>query len=180
MRRAGRRCGGDGAAGWRALALLFAVLTTMAVRFRASGALTPRSSMRSASAAPTSACRSDFDCAPGIVFALPGGALAARSGERKMAVAGLALMVAGGVVTVPGESFAARIAGRLIAGAGGVVLNKAMAKMVADRRSGREIGAAVAIFANSWPVGVAAGLAMPPRSSRVTSTEVASLPWMPV
>jgi MFS family permease len=51
-----------------------------------------------------------------------------------------------------------QIAGRLIAGAGGVLLNVQMTKMVADWFAGREIATAMAIFVNSWPAGVAIAL----------------------
>ena len=48
-----------------------------------------------------------------------------------------------------------QIAGRLIAGAGGVVLSVQMTKMVTDWFAGKEIATAMAIFVNSWPAGIA-------------------------
>ena len=56
-----------------------------------------------------------------------------------------------------------QIAGRLVAGAGGVLLNVQMTKMVADWFAGNEIATAMAIFVNSWPAGVALSLlTLPP------------------
>ncbi|XIA63774.1 MFS transporter [Bradyrhizobium sp. TZ2] len=55
-----------------------------------------------------------------------------------------------------------QFAGRLIAGAGGVLLNVQMSKMVADWFAGREIATAMAIFINSWPAGVALSLLVLP------------------
>jgi predicted MFS family arabinose efflux permease len=55
-----------------------------------------------------------------------------------------------------------QIAGRLIAGAGGILLSVLMTKMVADWFTGREIATAMAIFVNSWPVGIAISLMLLP------------------
>jgi cyanate permease len=51
-----------------------------------------------------------------------------------------------------------QIAGRLVAGGGGVLLNVQMSKMVTDRFAEKEIATAMAIFVNSWPAGVALSL----------------------
>jgi len=59
-------------------------------------------------------------------------------------------------------SWSAQVAGRLIAGLGGVLLNVLMSKMVTDWFSGREIASAMAIFVNSWPIGIAAALVVLP------------------
>ena len=56
------------------------------------------------------------------------------------------------------DSWSRQIAGRLVAGAGGVLLNVQMTKMVADWFAGKEIATAMAIFVNSWPAGVAISL----------------------
>jgi cyanate permease len=45
-----------------------------------------------------------------------------------------------------------------VSGAGGVMLNVQMTKMVADWFVGREIATAMAIFVNSWPAGIALSL----------------------
>ena len=60
-------------------------------------------------------------------------------------------------------SWSAQVCGRLLAGLGGVLLNVIMSKMVTDWFAGREIASAMAIFVNSWPVGIALALiALPP------------------
>jgi MFS family permease len=56
------------------------------------------------------------------------------------------------------DSWTGQIAGRLVAGAGGVLLNVQMTKMVADWFVGKEIATAMAIFVNSWPAGIALSL----------------------
>src|SRR5262249_36952619 len=60
-------------------------------------------------------------------------------------------------------SWTIQIAGRLISGAGGVMFNVQMTKMVADWFAGQEIATAMAIFVNSWPAGIALSLiSLPP------------------
>jgi MFS family permease len=96
---------------------------------------------------------------PGVFLALPGGVLGQRFGSRRVAGAGLALMIAGGLVTAWGSSFLAACTGRAVAGAGGVLLNLLLAKMVADWFTGKEISTAMGIMLSSWPVGIGLALA---------------------
>lgn len=95
---------------------------------------------------------------PGLVIALPGGAIGRRFGDRSAVAVGMALMVAGALAMLLIPTWSGQIFGRLLAGIGGVVLNVLMSKMVTDHFSGREIGTAMGIFVNSWPVGIAAAL----------------------
>jgi predicted MFS family arabinose efflux permease len=95
---------------------------------------------------------------PGIVLSLPGGLLGRRFGDKRMVVVGLGLMVFGGVLTGFAESYAMLLAGRLLSGIGGVLLNVLMSKMVTDWFAGSEIVLAMTIFVNSFPVGI--GLAL--------------------
>ena len=55
-----------------------------------------------------------------------------------------------------------QMAGRLVSGAGGVLLTVQMTKMVTDWFAGKEIATAMAIFVNSWPAGVAISLLVLP------------------
>jgi MFS family permease len=91
---------------------------------------------------------------PGAFFALPGGFIGQRFGERRVVVAGLALMVAGGLVTAWAGSFGTAVAGRLLSGVGAVVMNILLAKMVSDWFTGKELSTAMAIMLTSWPVGL--------------------------
>src|ERR1700716_392824 len=60
---------------------------------------------------------------PGTVIALPGGMLGQRFGNRRVALWGLALMVIGGLVTASSHFLWPASAGRILSGAGGVLLN---------------------------------------------------------
>ena len=95
---------------------------------------------------------------PGIALALPGGAIGQWFGDKQTVLIALALMLAGSLAMALSDSWTVQIAGRLVGGAGGVLLNVQMTKMVADWFAGREIATAMAIFVNSWPAGVAIAL----------------------
>src|SRR5579862_1477850 len=101
--------------------------------------------------------------APGLVLALPGGAIGKRFGDKPTVIASLLLMLVGELAMAMSPSWPIQIAGRLVSGAGGVMFNVQMTKMVADWFAGREIATAMAIFVNSWPAGIAFSLvALPP------------------
>ena len=75
---------------------------------------------------------------PGVVVAIPGGLLGKRFGDKRVVLAGLALMVLGTLLVSAAASYALAMAGRLISGAGAVLLNVLLAKMVADWFAQRE------------------------------------------
>jgi len=95
---------------------------------------------------------------PGVVLAFPGGLLGRRFGERPVAVAGLALMALGALVTALSGSFLPAAAGRVLSGAGFVLANTVFAKMIADWFSGKELATAMAVMLTAWPMGI--GLAL--------------------
>lgn len=95
---------------------------------------------------------------PGALIALPGGVLGQRFGSRAVAVWGLALMVAGGLVTAWSGGFAVACAGRIVSGMGGILLNLLLAKMVADWFRGRDIATAMSVMLTAWPFGLALAL----------------------
>jgi MFS family permease len=95
---------------------------------------------------------------PGVAFALPGGAIGQRFGDKATVFGALLLMLAGELTMALSDGWALQIASRLVAGAGGVLLNVLMTKMVADWFAGKEIATAMAVFVNSWPAGIALSL----------------------
>jgi MFS family permease len=100
--------------------------------------------------------------APGMALAYPGGSVGRRFGDRPVVLAGLALMVVGGAIMAFVPTWTGQIVGRLVAGVGGVLINVLMSKMVTDWFAGRDIATAMAVFVNSWPVGIAAALVILP------------------
>lgn len=95
---------------------------------------------------------------PGIFLAFPGGLLGKRFGDKRVVVAGLGLMVIGGLMMGVSNSYAVAFFGRLLGGVGAVLLNVLLTKMIADWFVGREIITAMAILVSSWPLGISLGL----------------------
>lgn len=95
---------------------------------------------------------------PGAVMAIPGGMLGGRFGDKRVALFGLVLMVIGSAVTAGSSEYLTALAGRIVSGAGAVLLNVLLAKMVADWFGDRDLATAMGILVVSWPVGI--GLAL--------------------
>lgn len=99
----------------------------------------------------------------GMALAPPAGVLGARFGSRAVTLAGLALMMLGGLAPAFSTAWPVHLVGRIVAGTGGVLITVVMTKMVADWFAGRNIATAMGIFVNAWPVGLAVALlAIPP------------------
>jgi MFS family permease len=150
------------AARWWILALLFLVRTTMAFQFQAVGALSPAFQEAFAVGIADIGVLIGLYFTPGLFLAAPGGTLGRRFGDKRVVLTGLALMVGGGVLMAVTELWSGQLAGRLLAGLGGVLLNVLMTKMVADWFTGKEISFSMAVFVNSWPVGIAVALIVLP------------------
>lgn len=95
---------------------------------------------------------------PGVAMAIPGALLGRWLGGKRAALVALALMAAGGFALAGSASFAAAALARLVAGAGMVLLNVLVTKMVADRFRGRESATAMSLLLVMWPVGIALAL----------------------
>jgi MFS family permease len=147
---------------WGVLALLFAVRTSMAFQFQAVAALAPLMRNELGISLADIGLLIGLYLAPGIALATPGGAIGKRFGDKATVITGLALMVAGGLMMTASDSWGVQVAGRLVAGTGGVLLNVLMSKMVTDWFAGKEIATAMAIFINSWPIGIALALLVLP------------------
>jgi MFS family permease len=95
---------------------------------------------------------------PGIAFALPGGLLGQRFGDKRLVLVGLLLMAAGGLWLALAGSLPEASAARVVSGVGAVMLNVLVTKMVADAFDGKERLLAMSILINAWPIGI--GLAL--------------------
>jgi MFS family permease len=147
---------------WAILAVLFAVRATMAFQFQSVAAVAPLLGHEFGVSLADIGVLIGLYFAPGVALALPGGAIGQRFGDKTTVLGALLLMLAGSVVMAWAHDWSIQIAGRLIAGAGGVILSVQMTKMVTDWFAGREIATAMAIFVNSWPAGVAVSLLVLP------------------
>ncbi|MEO6745918.1 MAG: MFS transporter [Caldimonas sp.] len=95
---------------------------------------------------------------PGVAFALPGGLLGQRFGDRRLVLVGLALMAIGGAGLALADSFVAANVARFVSGIGAVILNVLMTKMVTDLFDGRERLLAMSVLINAWPIGIGIAL----------------------
>lgn len=143
---------------WGILAVLFTVRLTMAFQFQSVAAVAPLLGTKFDATLADIGLLIGLYFTPGVALSLPGGAIGKRLGDKTTVSGALVLMLIGQVVMVVSESWGWQIAGRLIAGGGGVLLNVLLTKMVTDWFAGKEIATAMAIFVNSWPAGIAISL----------------------
>ena len=143
---------------WGVLAVLFLVRLTMAFQFQSVAAVAPLLSGKFGVSLADIGLLIGLYFAPGVVLSLPGGAIGQKFGDKRTALIALVMMLVGSLAMALTELWSLQIAGRLVAGAGGVLLNVQLTKMITDWFAGKEMATAMAIFVNSWPAGVALSL----------------------
>jgi MFS family permease len=143
---------------WGILAVLFTVRLTMGFQFQSVAAVAPLLGPRYGASLADIGLLIGLYFTPGVALSLPGGAIGQRFGDKITVIAALLLMLAGGLAMAFSQAWSLQIAGRLVAGCGGVLLNVQMTKMVTDWFAGKEIATAMAVFVVSWPAGVALSL----------------------
>jgi MFS family permease len=143
---------------WGILAVLFTVRLSMGFQFQSVAAVAPLLGPQFQASLADIGLLIGLFFTPGVALALPGGAIGQKFGDKPTVLAALLLMLAGGLIMAFSDIWSGQIAGRLICGAGGVLLNVQMTKMVADWFAGKEIATAMAIFVVSWPAGIALSL----------------------
>jgi len=139
---------------WIVLALVFLTRTSMGFQFQSVASVAPLMIADLGLSYAQLGTLLGLYMLPGAAFALPGGVVGQRFGERRIVVAGLALMIAGGAVTAGAGGFGTAVTGRLLSGVGAVVMNILLAKIVSDWFTGKELSTAMAIMLTSWPVGL--------------------------
>ena len=142
---------------WFIIAIIFLARTTMAMQFQSIAPVAPLVVADLGITYAQLGLLIGLYLLPGTVLALPGGLLGQRFGNRRVALCGLALMVIGGFVTASSHSLWPVRGGRLLSGAGGVLLNLILAKMTAEWFAGKEISTAMSIMLISWPFGIGLG-----------------------
>ena len=147
---------------WGILAVLFVVRLTIAFQFQSVAAVAPLLQQTFGVGLADIGILIGLYFTPGVVLALPGGAIGRTLGDRPTTIAALLLMTAGSLVMALAEAWGWQMAGRLASGAGGVLLTVQLTKMGTDWFAGKEIATAMAIFVNSWPAGVAISLLVLP------------------
>ena len=95
---------------------------------------------------------------PGVLFALPGGWLGKRFGDKRVVLTGLAMMTLGGALLAFSNAYYIMFIGRLISGLGAVLLNVLVTKMVTDWFAEHRLTTAMGVLISSWPLGIAIAL----------------------
>ncbi|MBW7971105.1 MFS transporter [Bradyrhizobium sp. BR 10289] len=147
---------------WGILAILFVVRLTIAFQFQSVAAVAPLLQQTFGVGLADIGILIGLYFTPGVVLALPGGAIGRTLGDKPTTIAALLLMTGGSLVMATTDVWGWQMAGRLASGAGGVLLTVQLTKMGTDWFAGKEIATAMAIFVNSWPAGVAISLLVLP------------------
>ncbi|EJN10452.1 arabinose efflux permease family protein [Bradyrhizobium sp. YR681] len=147
---------------WGILAILFVVRLTIAFQFQSVAAVAPLLQQSFGVGLADIGILIGLYFTPGVVLALPGGAIGRTLGDKPTTIVALLLMTAGSLVMAMTDIWGWQMAGRLTSGAGGVLLTVQLTKMGTDWFAGKEIATAMAIFVNSWPAGVAISLLVLP------------------
>lgn len=142
---------------WGSLALLSVIRVAMGVQFQSVGAAGPAIRDELGLDYASLGALTGSYLILGVFLALPAGWLSARFGDRRILLAGLALMVAGGVGLGLAGSFPVALACRLLAGAGAVLLAIVVSKLVMDRFDGESLPLAMGVLLGAWPLGIGGG-----------------------
>jgi len=88
--------------------------------------------------------------APAIVLSIPFGAALDRWPPRSAGLAGLGAMLAGAVAFAVAPSYGWLLAGRLVFGAGALLMNLLLARIIAVAFAGREVALAMGLFTGTY------------------------------
>ena len=144
---------------WAILAVLIFARTAMGFQFQSVAAVSPLLVAELAIDFAMLGALIGVWMLPGVAVAIPGGLLGRRFGDKRVVLAGLALMALGSFMVAAAETYAVAMAGRVVSGAGAVMLNVLQVKMVADWFHGRELATAMSFLVVSWPIGIGLALA---------------------
>jgi MFS family permease len=147
---------------WLILALLTFARTAMGFQFQSVAAVSSSLLAQFELSFATLGTLIGLYLLPGIAAALPGGMLAQRYGDKRIACLGLAAMVLGGALMAGSDGVWLLTGGRVLSGTGAVFLNVLVTKMVADWFAGAEIATAFGVLVVSWPLGIALALVLLP------------------
>jgi predicted MFS family arabinose efflux permease len=112
---------------------------------------------------------------PGVAISVPSGFLSQRFGDKNVVMAGMALMIVGGLLAGFGHAFPALLVGRVLSGTGGAILVVIMLKMIIDWFADKELFLGMAVFIIGWPVGIAAAQATQSRLAQLQSWQTVFL-----
>lgn len=95
---------------------------------------------------------------PGVVIAIPSGALTRSFADKTLLMFGAVAMTIGGYLMGSATDASELYVGRLVTGVGGTIFNVILTKMVTEWFFQREIVLALSIMLTAWPIGIALAL----------------------
>ena len=143
---------------WLILATLTLARTSMGFQFQSVAAVGPLLTTDSIITHTELGALIGIYLLPGALFALPGGWLGKRFGDKRVVLIGLAMMTLGGALLALSDTYEIMFSGRLISGIGAVLLNVLVTKMVTDWFAEYRIATAMGVLVSSWPLGIAIAL----------------------
>jgi predicted MFS family arabinose efflux permease len=143
---------------WLVLATLTLARATMGFQFQSIAAVGPLLTSGSTITHTELGALIGIYLLPGALFAIPGGWLGKRFGDKRVVLGGLAMMIAGGALLAMSDAYDVMFTGRLISGLGAVLLNVLVTKMVTDWFAEHRITSAMGVLISSWPLGIAIAL----------------------
>lgn len=143
---------------WLILATLTFARTTMGFQFQSVAAVGPVLTSNSHITYTELGALIGIYLLPGAFFAIPGGWLGKRFGDKRIVLIGLAMMTLGGALFSLSGIYEVILLGRLVSGIGAVLLNVLVTKMVTDWFAEDRITTAMGILISSWPLGIAVAL----------------------
>jgi len=143
---------------WLILATLTLARTTMGFQFQSVAAVGPLLTSNSTVTHTELGALIGIYLLPGALFAIPGGWLGKRFGDKRVVLIGLTMMTLGGALLALSDTYEIMFTGRLMSGIGAVLLNVLVTKMVTDWFVEHRIAIAMGILISSWPLGIAIAL----------------------
>ena len=143
---------------WLILATLTLARTTMGFQFQSVAAVGPILTSNSIITYTELGTLIGIYLLPGALFAIPGGWLGKRFGDKRVVLTGLSMMTLGGALLALSDIYGVMFAGRLVSGLGAVLLNVLVTKMVTDWFAEDRIATAMGLLISSWPLGIAIAL----------------------
>lgn len=147
---------------WTVLTLLFFVRTGMGFQYQTPAALGTLMQSHYSVALDQIGLLIGIYFVTGMGLAIPAATFGSLLDEKRAVSIGLALMAAGGLWAGLAQGWGGLAAARVVAGTGGVLINIMMTKIVADWFADGALATAMAVFVNSWPVGIAVALVAAP------------------
>lgn len=144
---------------WLILAILFIARFALGFLFQSAGSVTPFVVSELGVDFASVGMLVGVFLLPGVVISVPSGYLSRNFGDKGAVAAGMALMIAGGILSGVAPSYPILFVGRVVSGTGGAILVVVLSKMIADWFADKELFLGMAIFIIGWPVGIAAGQA---------------------